>query len=119
MDYRRKFVPSNPVPKVRLAKIDPSFTGDHHSHKTAAAEILKHVERMDKLQYRLYADGSQSLLIVLQALDAAGKDGVIRHLFGGINPQGTSVSAFKQPSAIEPPTIFSGAPIRTRARAKS
>jgi len=56
---------------------------------------------MAKLQYLLYADGSQSLLVVLQALDAAGKDGVIRHLFAGMNPQGTSVVGFKQPSKVE------------------
>ena len=53
---------------------------------------------MEKLQYLLYADGSKSLLVVLQALDAADKDGVIRHLFSGMNPQGTSVFGFKQPS---------------------
>jgi polyphosphate kinase 2 (PPK2 family) len=52
---------------------------------------------MEKLQYLLYADGSKSLLVVLQALDAAGKDCVIRHLFSGMNPQGTSVFGFKQP----------------------
>jgi PPK2 family polyphosphate:nucleotide phosphotransferase len=56
---------------------------------------------MEKLQYLLYADGSQSLLVVLQALDAAGKDGVIRHVFSGMNPQGTSVFGFKQPSRDE------------------
>jgi len=56
---------------------------------------------MDKLQYLLYADGDQSLLVVLQALDAAGKDGVVRHLFSGMNPQGTSVFCFKQPSKLE------------------
>ena len=56
---------------------------------------------MDRLQYLLYADASQSLLIVLQALDAAGKDGVIRHLFTGMNPQGTSVFGFKQPNKVE------------------
>jgi PPK2 family polyphosphate:nucleotide phosphotransferase len=53
------------------------------------------------LQYLLYADGSQSLLVVLQALDAAGKDGVIRHVFSGMNPQGTFVFGFKQPSKEE------------------
>jgi polyphosphate kinase 2 (PPK2 family) len=53
---------------------------------------------MDQLQTLLYADGDQSLLVVLQALDAAGKDGVIRHLFTGMNPQGTFVFGFKQPS---------------------
>jgi PPK2 family polyphosphate:nucleotide phosphotransferase len=84
-----------------LAGIDPSGTGKHESRKKAAPEIRNQVERMDRLQYLLYADASQSLLIVLQALDAAGKDGVIRHLFSGMNPQGTSVFGFKQPSPSE------------------
>lgn len=100
MDYRKKFC-VEPGEKVRLAKIDPSYTGKHELHKKAEPDILKHVERIEELQYLLYADASQSLLIVLQALDAAGKDGVIRHLFSGMNPQGTSVSGFKQPSKVE------------------
>jgi PPK2 family polyphosphate:nucleotide phosphotransferase len=100
MDHRKKFL-VEPGAKVRLAKIDASYTGKHASHKNAEPEIREHVERMDRLQYLLYADASQSLLIVLQGLDAAGKDGVIRHLFSGMNPQGTSVSGFKQPSKIE------------------
>ena len=100
MDYRKKFA-VEPGAKVRLSKIDPSYTGKHETHETALAEIQKHVERMDKLQYLLYADGNQSLLVVLQALDAAGKDGVIRHVFSGMNPQGTSVFGFKQPSKDE------------------
>jgi PPK2 family polyphosphate:nucleotide phosphotransferase len=100
MDYRKNFV-VEPGAKVRLSKIDPSYTGKHESHEEATPEILKHVERMDKLQYLLYADGNQSLLVVLQALDAAGKDGVIRHVFSGMNPEGTSVFGFKQPSKDE------------------
>src|SRR5271157_1346123 len=100
MDYRKNFL-VEPGAKVRLSKIDPSYKGKHESHEEAAPEILKHVERMDKLQYLLYADGSQSLLVVLQALDTAGKDGVIRHVFTGMNPQGTSVFGFKQPSRDE------------------
>lgn len=56
---------------------------------------------MDRLQYLLYADGNQSLLVVLQGLDAAGKDGVIRHVFSGMNPQETFVHGFKQPSKYE------------------
>jgi len=56
---------------------------------------------MAKAQYLLYADGSQSLLVVLQALDAGGKDGVVRHVFSAMNPQGTSVFSFKQPSELE------------------
>ena len=97
MSYRKKFV-VEPGEKVHLNKIDPSYTGKHESHEKAMPTILEHVARMDKLQYLLYADGDQSLLVVLQALDAAGKDGVVRHLFSGMNPQGTSVFGFKQPS---------------------
>jgi PPK2 family polyphosphate:nucleotide phosphotransferase len=100
MDFRKKFM-VEPGTKVRLSKIDPAYTGKYESHDEAAPEIAKHVERMEKLQYLLYADGDQSLLVVLQALDAAGKDGVVRHVFSGMNPQGTSVFGFKQPSKEE------------------
>src|SRR5215475_5744544 len=100
MDYRKKFV-IEPGAKVRLSKIDASYIGKNESHEKALPEIQKHAERMDKLQYLLYADGSQSVLVVLQALDAAGKDGVIRHVFSGMNPQGTFVFGFKQPSKVE------------------
>ena len=100
MDYRKKFV-VEAGRKVHLAKIDPSYTGKHESQDKALTEIQKHVERMNKLQYLLYADGNQSLLVVLQALDAAGKDGVIRHVFSCMNPQGTFVFGFKQPNKDE------------------
>jgi PPK2 family polyphosphate:nucleotide phosphotransferase len=100
MDYRKNFM-VEPGAKVRLAKIDPAYSGKHETHERALPEIQANVERMDKLQYLLYADGNQSLLVVLQALDAAGKDGVIRHVFSGMNPEGTSVFGFKQPSKEE------------------
>jgi len=100
MDYRKRFV-VEPGAKVRLGKIDPAFKGKNESQDSATAEIQKHVERMAKLQYLLYADGKQSLLVVLQALDAGGKDGVVRHVFSAMNPQGTSVFGFKQPSKLE------------------
>jgi PPK2 family polyphosphate:nucleotide phosphotransferase len=100
LDYRKEFV-VEPGSKLHLASIDPSYTGRHLPHENAAPEIRKHLDRMAKLQYLLYADAEQSLLVVLQALDAAGKDGVVRHLFSGMNPQGTSVYAFKQPSQLE------------------
>lgn len=100
MDYRKRFVVA-PDSKVRLDTIDPAFTGKHSSHEEALPAIAKHVARMDQLQYLLYADGAQSLLVVLQALDAAGKDGVVRHLFSSMNPQGTRAVGFKQPSAVE------------------
>ena len=100
MNYRKKFV-VEPGEKIHLNKVDPSYTGQHESHEKAMPIMQEHIARMDKLQYLLYADGDQSLLIVLQALDAAGKDGVVRHVFSGMNPQGTSVFGFKQPSKDE------------------
>lgn len=100
MNYRKKFV-VEPGSKVRLGKIDPAYSGKHESHEAAVEETAKEVSRMDRLQYLLYADASQSLLIVLQGLDAAGKDGVIRHLFTGMDPQGTRVHGFKQPTKEE------------------
>jgi PPK2 family polyphosphate:nucleotide phosphotransferase len=100
MNYGKKFVVA-PGAKLRLSKVDPAYCGKHESHETAAGEIAKDVARMDRLQYLVYADASRSVLIVLQGLDAAGKDGVIRHLFSGMNPQGTSVAPFKQPNKTE------------------
>lgn len=100
MNYGKKFI-VEPGSKLRLGKIDPGYSGKHESPETAKEEIAKEMARMDRLQYLLYADASQSLLIVLQGLDASGKDGVIRHLFTGMNPQGTRVFAFKQPTHEE------------------
>ena len=100
MSYRKQFI-VKPGEKINLHKIDPSFKDKHESHEKALPKIVEHIGRMDKLQYLLYADGNHSLLVVLQALDAAGKDGVIRQLFSGMNPQGTSVFSFKQPSNDE------------------
>jgi len=100
MSYRKAFLVA-PGTKPELGQRDPTYTGEHESHEKAAGEIARQVERMDRLQYLLYADAGQSLLIVLQALDAGGKDGVIRHLFSGMNPQGTSVVGFRQPSREE------------------
>jgi len=100
MNYDKKFIVA-PGARLRLRKIDPSYCGKHVSHETAVEETAQGVARMDRLQYLLYADDSRSLLIVLQGLDAAGKDGVIRHLFSGMNPQGTFVAPFKQPTKTE------------------
>lgn len=100
MHYGEKFM-VKPGAKVRLGKIDPSYCGKHESRLSAAAETAKQVKRMDRLQYLMFAGASRSLLIVLQGLDAAGKDGVIRHLFTGMNPQGTREFGFKEPTHEE------------------
>jgi PPK2 family polyphosphate:nucleotide phosphotransferase len=100
MNYHKKFM-VEPGSKVRLAKIDPDFTGKRISRQTAIAATARQVERIARLQYLLYADAGRSLLIVLQGSDSAGKDGVIRHLFTGVNPQGVSVVPFKKPTEVE------------------
>jgi len=100
MNYGKKFL-VEPGEKPRLGKIDPGYAGKHETDQTAAAETAKDIKRMDRLQYLLYADAGRSLLVVLQGLDAAGKDGVIRHLFTGMNPQGTFVRSFKEPTKRE------------------
>ncbi|REC52746.1 polyphosphate kinase 2 family protein [Chryseobacterium piscium] len=63
--------------------------------------LIKEKEKLRDLQEKLYADGSKSLLVVLQAMDAAGKDSLIEHVFGGVNPQGCNVTSFKTPSSKE------------------
>jgi len=63
--------------------------------------LVAEKEKLRELQEKLYADGSQSLLVILQAMDAAGKDSLIEHVFGGVNPQGCNVTSFKAPSTKE------------------
>lgn len=100
MAYRKEFQ-VEPGAKVKLDKIDASYTGKHETHEKAKGELAANVERLSKAQYLLYADAGQSLLVVLQGLDAAGKDGVIGHLFSGLNPQGVKVARFNQPTHEE------------------
>lgn len=100
MDYRKKFR-VEPGSKVRLRDIDADYTGKHASEADAKAQIDEDVERLRKLQDVLYAEDKRSLLIVLQAMDAGGKDGTIKHVFSATNPQGTYVHAFKLPTPEE------------------
>jgi PPK2 family polyphosphate:nucleotide phosphotransferase len=87
-----------PGKKVKLSNYDPSETlGWDKGHKMKAA-LRKNLKKLDSLQYLLYAEKQRALLIVLQALDAAGKDGTIRHVMSGVNPQGCNVTSFKKPS---------------------
>jgi PPK2 family polyphosphate:nucleotide phosphotransferase len=78
-------------------------TGDELGLKKADSEPLreKQLARLDELQERLYAEGRRALLVVFQAMDAAGKDGTIEHVMSGVNPQGVRVTSFKQPSSLE------------------
>ncbi len=87
--------------KANLHKRSTRYTGDLFKKKTATEFLRLGVERLAELQDKLYAHNQHGLLIVLQAMDAAGKDGAIRHIMSGLNPQGVRVATFKQPSTEE------------------
>jgi PPK2 family polyphosphate:nucleotide phosphotransferase len=86
---------------LKLNKIDPDFKNKYEDKTAAEAETAERVDKMRELQYLLYAEGKHSLLVCLQALDAAGKDGTINHVLGAMNPQGCKVYGFKVPSKEE------------------
>ena len=97
--------------QFRLAGHDPAERFDLPTGIDDVKAILADgVSRLTELQRRLYADGRWAVLIVLQAMDAAGKDGVIKHVMSGINPQGCEVHAFKAPSTEELQHLLSGQP---------
>ena len=90
-----------PGRKLRLKKIDPAYKGHHEAEATAAVEIEHYRQKMAKMQSLLYAEKKHSVLIVLQALDAGGKDGTVNHVLSVLNPQGARVIGFKQPTSEE------------------
>ena len=103
----------------KLADFDPADTAGLDKAKSSDRRA-KDLERLAALQERLYAESRQSLLIVIQAMDAAGKDGTISHVMTGVNPQGVRVTSFKQPSHIELDTTGCGvARRRCRRTARS
>jgi len=100
MDYRKKvFV--DPDEKLRLGKLDPGYKGDHESEETAKQETEHYRVKLAHQQSLLYAQRKHSVLVVLQAPDAGGKDGTVNHVFSALNPQGTTVVSFKQPTPLE------------------
>ncbi len=90
-----------PGKKLNLSKVDPAATGDFKGKAAAAAPTARNLAHLRRLQGLLYAEAKRSVLIVVQAMDTGGKDGAIKHVFGGVNPQGCSVTSFKQPSHTE------------------
>jgi PPK2 family polyphosphate:nucleotide phosphotransferase len=85
----------------RLRDIDPKDTGDIKSKQDAETWLARGVTRLCDLQEKLYAQDRWALLLIFQAMDAAGKDGTIKHVMSGVNPQGCQVFSFKQPSSEE------------------
>jgi PPK2 family polyphosphate:nucleotide phosphotransferase len=90
----------HPGARIRLSEMDAA--GTHGIRKEEAGELLAgNLKRLSALQYLLYAEARRSLLIVLQGIDAGGKDGTIRHVMSGLNPQGVVVTPFKVPEGEE------------------
>ena len=89
-----------PSTRIRLGKWDPKFIGEH-TKKEALRKIEKLREQISDMQMRLYAEHQRSLLICLQGQDASGKDGVVRHVIGSMNPEGCRVVNFKEPTKEE------------------
>ena len=87
--------------KINLSDIDPNDTGKISGKDEAKKLLAQNVARMAELQNVLYAQDKHALLIVLQAIDAGGKDGTIRSIMSGVNPQGVRVTSFKKPTEEE------------------
>ena len=85
----------------RLKDTDPADTNGFHDREVAQQLLQQGVEHLAKMQEKLYAQDRRALLLIFQAMDAAGKDGAIKHVMSGINPQGCEVYSFKSPSAEE------------------
>jgi PPK2 family polyphosphate:nucleotide phosphotransferase len=90
-----------PGSRPHLDRIDPSYKGEHETAEAAKVEIEHYRATLARQQALLYAERKHSLLIVLQALDAGGKDGTVGHVFTALNPQGTTVTCFKEPTPAE------------------
>ena len=90
-----------PGKRICLKDFDPADTGHYKSHAHAQSKLKKNVQRLAKYQDLLYSDHTYSLLLIFQAMDAAGKDGTIKHVMSGVNPEGCEVFSFKQPSPHE------------------
>jgi PPK2 family polyphosphate:nucleotide phosphotransferase len=90
-----------PSTKVDLKKFNTAYTGDFRNKEDAAEMLAADIKRLTELQDILYACRQYSVLIVFQAMDAAGKDGTIKHVMSGVNPQGCNVTPFKQPTDEE------------------
>ncbi len=92
---------AKPDTKIELSKFNTSSTGEYKSKKETKKDLKKNIKVMSELQEELYAHDKYSVLLIFQAMDAAGKDGTIKHVMSGLNPQGVQVISFKQPSKEE------------------
>ena len=113
VQFRLRDIAVEPGKKVSLRKdYDPDFTGGFKDKSDALERLGDNTARMSELQEVLYAQDTFSILMIFQAMDAAGKDGVIRHVMSGVNPQGCHVTSFKAPPPKNSTMTSCGAPIR-------
>ena len=98
--YTEKFI-ARTNSKIDLSKIKTNYSGNLKSKKDANGILKENIKKMALLQDKLYAQDKFAMLLIFQAMDAAGKDGMIKHVMSGLNPQGTQVFSFKQPSTEE------------------
>ena len=92
---------ATPGKKISLKNYPTAYTGKYKSKKGAEKKLEKDIKQMKKLQDMMYAHDRYSLLLIFQAMDAAGKDGTIKHVMSGVNPQGCQIFNFKKPSDEE------------------
>lgn len=90
-----------PDSKISLKDYDPDYTGDFQKKADAQGKLEADIQQLQKYQNVLYAQNTYALLIIFQAMDAAGKDSTIKHVMSGVNPQGCQVFSFKSPSSEE------------------
>lgn len=86
---------------IKLSKLDPTNTDGYSSKEHAEEDLVANINKLSTLQEMLFASKKQSILVILQGMDTSGKDGLIKHAFSGINPQGCNVYSFKAPSPYE------------------
>ena len=99
MNAQRFIIPGGR--KIRLSTYKTDYTGSYASKESAQEKLGKDIAHLIRLQDVLYAQHAYALLVILQGMDAAGKDGAIKHIMSGVNPQGIEVHSFKEPSAEE------------------
>ena len=100
MEYKKYLVSGKD--KIHLKDFDPNDSSEFHGKKKAGEEALIEINKeIETLQEQMFAEGKRRLIVLVQAMDTAGKDGIIRHVFEGVNPSGVRVAAFKAPTAVE------------------
>ena len=100
MNFRNEFM-VKPGKRVKIADFDAGFAGGFKRKAEAKERLQQNTRRLAELQHLLYAEGKRALLIIIQAMDAGGKDGTVRSVMSGVNPQGCTVVSFKAPTGEE------------------